>query len=265
MHADCASDCHAHQVGSNHVELHLPLLADVPHLVRAGDADMTVHPFWPRRIMRLANGYANAQLTELPGKEHWWWDTHRPNDGGAMNDDEMRRFFNTTWRGPPGARPPLPSLPEGYLLVAHSVGPFEGRNGWQLLQARVPGKMASVRFSGIGSRGSELEDATVTGDAAARSKPRQLRLRTRNVRRLRVPSLPLGSTLHVDDDPVPVPAPPTTSEALGVLGVQLGTWELCRLLPEDTWQVCTRRSWSEAERSPATAGPIRQVIAADCH
>ena len=252
-------------MGSNHVELHLPLLADVPHLVRAGDADMTVHPFWPRRIMRLANGYANAQLTELPGKEHWWWDTHRPNDGGAMNDDEMRRFFNTTWRGPPGARPPLPSLPEGYLLVAHSVGPFEGRNGWQLLQARVPGKMASVRFSGIGSRGSELEDATVTGDAAARSKPRQLRLRTRNVRRLRVPSLPLGSTLHVDDDPVPVPAPPTTSEALGVLGVQLGTWELCRLLPEDTWQVCTRRSWSEAERSPATAGPIRQVIAADCH
>lgn len=255
-------------VGSNHVELHLPLLADVPHLVRAGDADMTVHPFWARRIMRLANGYANAQLTELPGKEHWWWDTHRPNDGGAMNDDEMRRFFNTTWRGPPGARPPLPSLPEGYLLVAHSVGSFEGRNGWQLLQARVPGKMASVRLYGVGSRSSELEDATVTGDAAARRKPRQLRLRTRNVRRLRVPPLPPGSTLQVDDDPVPVPAPPPTSEdtwQLGVHGVQLGgdeTWELCRLLTEDTWQACTRASWREAERSPATAGPIRQVFQA---
>lgn len=25
-------------------------------------------------------------------EEHWWWDTDEPNDGGAVNDPEIRHF-----------------------------------------------------------------------------------------------------------------------------------------------------------------------------
>jgi len=26
-------------------------------------------------------------------QEHWWWDTAKPNDGGAVNDPEIRNFL----------------------------------------------------------------------------------------------------------------------------------------------------------------------------
>ncbi|CAD7926884.1 unnamed protein product [Amoebophrya sp. A25] len=32
---------------------------------------------------------------ETPEKEHWWWDTQRPNDGGTVNDAKMRKWYKT--------------------------------------------------------------------------------------------------------------------------------------------------------------------------
>jgi hypothetical protein len=33
-----------------------------------------------------SSGAGSVELEEVPGKEHWWWDTHYANDGGALND-----------------------------------------------------------------------------------------------------------------------------------------------------------------------------------
>ena len=55
-------------IAENSVELHLPLLLGVPHLARAGDADMTVHPFWARRAVRLLEA-AEAVEGEMAEEE----------------------------------------------------------------------------------------------------------------------------------------------------------------------------------------------------
>ena len=45
-----------------------------------------------RRMVRLLTAVGgNATLEELPGKQHWWWDSSTANDGGVMNDPSMRR------------------------------------------------------------------------------------------------------------------------------------------------------------------------------
>ena len=31
----------------------------------------------------------------MAGKQHWWWDTKRENDGGSLNDDIMRDFYSS--------------------------------------------------------------------------------------------------------------------------------------------------------------------------
>ena len=41
---------------------------------------------------------AHAVYDELPGKEHWWWDSHTANDGGVTNDPAMRAMFERARR-----------------------------------------------------------------------------------------------------------------------------------------------------------------------
>lgn len=41
----------------------------------------------------LSSHQINVSYHEIPAKEHWWWDTVKPNDGGVLNDLKMRKFF----------------------------------------------------------------------------------------------------------------------------------------------------------------------------
>ena len=62
-------------------------------MIRIGAADRTVHPYNTRRMFRLLRQQrTNVTYTELPNKEHWWWDTYETNDGGAVNDPVIRKF-----------------------------------------------------------------------------------------------------------------------------------------------------------------------------
>ena len=54
-------------------------------MARVGTADGTVPPWYVRRMVRMLQAAGvNATLDELPGKEHWWWDSHHPNDGAYL-------------------------------------------------------------------------------------------------------------------------------------------------------------------------------------
>ena len=233
-------------LGENDLELHLPLLRHVPHLARTGDADNTVHSFWARRAQRLlasAEGSGglspSSRLSELKGKEHWWWDTLAPNDGGAVNDEEMRGFFASVL-GPPHTRPVLPKLPHDFLLMAHSSASFDGRAGWKILQMHQPARMSTIR---IRSNSSTIDGV--------------LELTTRNVRRLSASRSALRESdspyLRIDGDHV---------DLAGEKGE--GEVELCRMaLPavskkHSRWRPCDTSE--EAERRPSTAGPIRQAM-----
>ena len=62
--------------------------------LRVGSSDYTTHPYFSRRMHRvLAKHGVNSTLEEVPGKQHWWWDTRRENDGGVLNDAKMRSLY----------------------------------------------------------------------------------------------------------------------------------------------------------------------------
>jgi menaquinone-dependent protoporphyrinogen IX oxidase len=70
---------------------------------------------------------ADVTLDELPDKEHWWWDSHKANDGGVMFDKTVRDFLKKHSE-------PLP-LP-GALFTVSSSNPaaFFGRGGCTIKQ-----------------------------------------------------------------------------------------------------------------------------------
>jgi uncharacterized protein (DUF1786 family) len=77
-----------------HVDRMVSNLRSVDVNIRVGMQDFTTHPWHSRRMHRLLQRAAiNSTLEELPGKQHWWWDTHTDNDGGALNDSKMRQFY----------------------------------------------------------------------------------------------------------------------------------------------------------------------------
>ena len=273
-------------IADNSVELHMPLLRSVPHLARTGDADTTVHSFWARRAVRVLGVHdaldggaeANATsgrmnvLSELRGKEHWWWDTDRENDGGALNDDEMRAFFDRALATTPArTRPALPELPDDFTLLAHAAGAFEGRAGWRILQGHEPGRMSSVRMRRLrstrrdGSAGDRYGGDRGNGGGGD-GKAGVLELTTRNVRRLLAPRstvLDESTRLLIDTRPVLLlPAAEAVATARTTEDGDAESIELCRLsLGRGVqWRVCTRESWAVAERGPSTAGPLRQAF-----
>ncbi|XP_072030612.1 uncharacterized protein [Amphiura filiformis] len=82
-------------IAENDADRHVSNLKGIPVLTRIGAQDRTVHPFYVRRMYRLLQEVGvNVTYTELAGKEHWWWDTWTTNDGGAVNDPQLRNFAN---------------------------------------------------------------------------------------------------------------------------------------------------------------------------
>ena len=62
--------------------------------IRVGSDDSTTHPWFSRRMYRLLKQYGyNVEIEELKGKQHWWWDTIKTNDGGVVNDSKMRSYY----------------------------------------------------------------------------------------------------------------------------------------------------------------------------
>ena len=75
-------------------------------MIRTGGADKTVHPYFARRMYRLLREQrSNVTYSELPGKEHWWWDTFATNDGGVVNDPVIRQFAIDHARGSKSVAP----------------------------------------------------------------------------------------------------------------------------------------------------------------
>jgi len=84
---DGMSEFHVDRLASN-LQLH-----DVH--IRVGSIDRTVHPWFSRRMHRLLKQYdVNVTIEEVLGKQHWWWDTLKENDGGVLNDVKMREFYS---------------------------------------------------------------------------------------------------------------------------------------------------------------------------
>lgn len=79
----------------NHVDqLVANLQGGVDVFQRVGSHDLSTHPWYSRRMHRLLTSQGvSSRLEEVVAKQHWWWDTVSPNDGGVVNDATMRLFY----------------------------------------------------------------------------------------------------------------------------------------------------------------------------
>ena len=83
-----------HAIAENRGDLPAANLLGVPALIRSGGADGNVPVWHSRRYARLLREVGvDTVYDEVPGKEHWWWDTKHSNDGGVVFDKTMRAFF----------------------------------------------------------------------------------------------------------------------------------------------------------------------------
>ncbi|XP_022094674.1 uncharacterized secreted protein ARB_06907-like [Acanthaster planci] len=165
-------------IAENDADKHISNLKGIPVLARIGALDRTVHPYFVRRMVRLLKeAGVNVTYSELPGKEHWWWDTWKTNDGGAVNDPQLRNFVNGAarqwWEGTPEDKPSScvsdgcasqesPSALYGlkgavpdegvevYTLSVVNPALGEGLLGVQVQRQRMPLRISTVqmRFNG---------------------------------------------------------------------------------------------------------------------
>ena len=148
------------------VDQHVGNLAGIPVLARVGGRDVTVHPFYTRRMVRLLHEHYTVlqggvgtggtglgemvEFQEVQGKEHWWWDTRETNDGGTMNDDTVRSFVQRCLQAlaqRPSQHPHLAPVPANWTVYSANPAVLQGRGGVRITAARQPFQMARVQVS----------------------------------------------------------------------------------------------------------------------
>lgn len=250
-------------VTENEADRHIQNLKGIPVLARIGADDRKVHPYFARRMYRLLEELrSNVNYTELPNKEHWWWDTWSTNDGGAVHDEQLRKFSAThgsipgqhssvseeSCRADTGqcfdstddtsnyraSRKHQLSMPDTYTLVVNNPALGESAHGIHIIQQITPMRTSTVEIQ-------LLKDS--------------VRLETTNVRKFQLVKCAnqatdwTMTTVIVDNDFV-VP-----SEFVKKMISSPGKWLICRELGE--WSTCPGDL--KLERGPHNYGPARRV------
>lgn len=231
-------------IAENDADRHITNIKDIPILARIGADDRTVHPFYVRRMYRLMKEIkANITYMEIHGKEHWWWDTKETNDGGVVNDQQIRDFTNARFvegisqckvtEGEKDCSEGRENKYSGenvrnFTLVTYNPALGDGLNGIQVLQQSIP--MRTSKIIGSISRGS-------------------INLQTVNVARFSIQEPPNRRTnyrqkvLKVDGKKVEMP------------GGKDSKIFVC--LKKGNWKICDEKSLTG--RNSSTYGPARRV------
>ncbi|OWF46589.1 uncharacterized secreted protein ARB_06907-like [Mizuhopecten yessoensis] len=142
-------------IAENDADRHVTNLQDIPVFARIGANDRTVHPFFMRRMYRLLSEIqVMINYTELPDKEHWWWDTWETNDGGVVNDRQLREFTDSITQtdascdseGCDRAKDNKYTLKreEKFIYTCYNPALGEGLNGLQIIQQRAPLRLSTI-------------------------------------------------------------------------------------------------------------------------
>ncbi|CAL1546091.1 unnamed protein product [Lymnaea stagnalis] len=151
-------------IGENDADKHVANLKGIPVLARIGSNDRTVHPYYVRRMVRLLKeADVNVVYSELPNLEHWWWDTIDTNDGGCVNDAQVRKFIAQVYAsltptetefcskdasdcdGPANNNPQQQQ--EIFTLVTVNPAFGEGLRGIRVLQQMIPLRTSTVKVN----------------------------------------------------------------------------------------------------------------------
>lgn len=180
-------------------------------------------------------------LSEIAGKEHWWWDTQIANDGGVVFDPVVRDFLGKHL-APHGVRAPGT---EPFTVVSFNPATFEGKHGFRILQSHVPFRLSRLRVAPGGH-----------------GRAPQWTIGTHNVRRFEFAPVPGWAGAPAAD--VPTGAVVVTiidgqrlevamaAGALHFVRAANGSWACVLAAPE---------AYQDTERGPHSSGPARQVFA----
>ena len=233
----------------------------LPFMARTGAEDRVIDPRSTRRMasllqdagvdwdekrsrkgVKLVGKNADATVVELAGKEHWWWDSQQENDGGVMDDPQMRSFWKRALATEAGG-----SVGDAAVHFACANPASCGsRRGVRMLQQSLPG-LRSSEFT------------------LRREEEGAWQLRTENLARLRVD----GAGLSGSADPLAIEIDGHRFESPANETVfcrdEEAQWHLCG--DEATCADTQRPEMAECCRPPLrsaelAAGPLRRVLAA---
>ena len=113
------------------------------------------------------------EYREVAGKEHWWWDTDAPNDGGTMNDAAMRGFIRRCLTRAEEAMKTYGGIGAAALAARSGVALRvlnpgrhpSPRGGLRVLQQRVPLRPSDV-VARIVSTTEETKGTCAAADSA---------------------------------------------------------------------------------------------------
>ena len=201
----------------------------IPMLVRMGAQDEDVPAFNLLRVARLRGqleGNASfVEVSEVPGKPHWW--------DGVVDDDRMQAFYDQHLYS---------KVPRPLNFSLRGVNPatLGSRGGLSILQLRVPYRAGNLEVS--------ISDG-----------PNSWAVRTTNVRRLQFePQLMRAyhpvSSVSVDGQWLELGA--------GVLSAAVPATAVCQEREGGgcTWSLDADDTWRARERTPGQYGPASAVF-----
>ncbi|ESO96501.1 hypothetical protein LOTGIDRAFT_159918 [Lottia gigantea] len=239
-------------ISENDADKHVSNLKGMPVFVRIGAADKTVHPYYSRRMVRLLHeASVQVQYTELPGKEHWWWDTSKTNDGGAVNDEPIRDFVTKH----------LLTNQKGSCSVD---GNCENEEGWSKYQSSDTEFVLSTVNPALGSglKGLRILQQIIpyrTSDIKVKKEGEKITLITTNVKRFELQDSSIRGIdwenydIYIDDTHYP------QSEISQMYQHQLHYFKL----RDGKWLITHEDIYKLGERGPENLGPARRIAEKD--
>ena len=122
-------------ISENDVGLTSENILDIPITIRTCSDDQSVSPWFMRRMARIlsSNGVHNLEFRELNRNlGHWWWNTKKTNDGGALFDPFLRKRYVSAFKNCSGR---LSAFRKSHSFTVVSLNPstFHGKHGIRIL------------------------------------------------------------------------------------------------------------------------------------
>ena len=122
-------------ISENDVGLTSENIVDIPITIRTCSDDQSVSPWFMRRMARIlsSNGIQNLEFRELNRNlGHWWWDTKKTNDGGALFDPFLRKRYVSAFKNC-NSRLQTFRKNNSFTVVSLNPSTFHGKHGIRIL------------------------------------------------------------------------------------------------------------------------------------
>ena len=264
-------------------DLHASNLKGLVVHARIGANDRSVPPFQVRKMVRVLREHGVAtSYEEMKGKEHWWWDTKTPNDGGVLNDRKLRKVYKKMAHDRVHQNS---CATNRFTLVTMHPGAIESKCGVRILQIVQPLRMSKLKVRSTRSSSStfttwhietqNVRRLSVNGNRLCSSWPCNFIIDGAGHRRNSSQPIRLTKTMGIIEYCSARRRDSTTMHMQEV--DSRGQWqeqEQNQVQAQQLWQQCatsdpvqlslvSRSSYSfeQFERGPTNSGPARQLFA----